>query len=153
MRIGGKIYTNPKIITVKGLVLHSTGCAQPKASAYINSFNSPSVQKSVHAFIQPDGKVYQTLPWNYKGWHVGSGKNGSYNSTHIGVEMCEPNTIKYTGGATWTDLNPQATTASIASLYQHAVELFAYLCNTFKIKSFLSMISDSYIIFILCSKN
>lgn len=126
-------YTNPKIITVKGLVLHSTGSAQPKASVYINSFNSPSVQKSVHAFIQDDGQIFQTLPWNYKAWHVGSGSNGSYNSDHIGVEMCEPGTIKYTGGATWTDLNPEATQRSVVALYYYAVELFASLCKTYNL--------------------
>lgn len=126
-------YTNPKAITIKGIVLHSTGCAQPKASVYINSFNSPTVQKSVHAFLQEDGLVYQTLPWNYKAWHVGSGPNGSYNSDHIGIEMCEPGTIKYTGGANWTDLNPDATRKSIYALYNVAVELFASLCKTYNL--------------------
>ena len=126
-------YTNPKKITVKGIVLHSTGCAQPKASVYINSFNSPKVQKSVHAFLQEDGMVYQTLPWDYKAWHVGSGNNGSYNSDHIGIEMCEPGTIKYTGGASWTDLNPDATRKSVYALYNVAVELFASLCKTYNL--------------------
>ena len=126
-------YTNPKIITVKGIVLHSTGCAQPKASVYISSFNSPSVQKSVHAFLQEDGQVFQTLPWNYKAWHVGSGGNGSYNSDHIGIEMCEPSTIKYSGGAQWTDLNPEATRKSIINLYNVSVELFASLCKTYNL--------------------
>ena len=126
-------YTNHKKITVKGIVLHSTGCAQPKAQVYINSFNQPSIQKSVHAFIQQDGQVFQTLPWDYKGWHVGSGKNGSYNSTHIGIEMCEPSTIKYTGGAQWIDLDPAATTATIANLYKYSVELFAYLCKLYSL--------------------
>ena len=126
-------YTNPKKITVKGIVLHSTGCAQPKASVYINSFNSPTVQKSVHAFLQEDGQVFQTLPWDYKAWHVGSGPNGSYNSDHIGIEMCEPSTIKYSGGAQWTDLNPEATKRTIFNLYNVSVELFASLCKTYKL--------------------
>ena len=126
-------YTNPKKINVKGIVLHSTGCAQPKASVYINSFNSPSVQKSVHAFLQEDGQVFQTLPWDYKAWHVGSGPNGSYNTDHIGIEMCEPGTIKYSGGAQWTDLNPEATKRSILNLYNVSVELFAMLCKTYNL--------------------
>lgn len=126
-------YTNPKKITVKGIVLHSTGCAQPKASVYINAFNSPSVQKSVHAFLQEDGQVFQTLPWDYKAWHVGSGPNGSYNSDHIGIEMCEPSTIKYSGGAQWTDLDPEATKRSIMNLYKVSVELFASLCKTYNL--------------------
>ena len=36
------------------------------------------------------GDIYQTLPWNHRGWHGG----GSSNNTHIGVEMCEPAAIK-----------------------------------------------------------
>ena len=124
-------YLQPKKITVKGIVLHSTGCAQPKASAYISAFNNPNLKKSVHAFIQADGQVYQTLPWDYRAWHVGSGKNGTYNTTHIGIEMCEPGTIKYVGGTNWEDLNPEATRTSVMNLYKHSVELFAYLCNMY----------------------
>ena len=35
-------YTAGRKITVKGLMLHSVGCPQPKASVFINSWNSPS---------------------------------------------------------------------------------------------------------------
>ena len=120
-------YKNATPLNIRGLMLHSTGCAQPKASAYINSFNSPTVQKAVHAFIQEDGSVFQTMPWNFKCWHCG----GSGNSYMIGVEMCEPGTIKYTGGSSWTDLNPMATATTVANLYKYAVELFAFLCKQF----------------------
>lgn len=122
-------FTSPKKITIKGIVLHSTGTPQPKAIAYINAFNNPSVKKSVHAFIEPNGDVYQTLPWNYKAWHVG----GDLNATHLGIEMCEPNTIKYTNGAQWTDLNPTATKQTVMDLYKQSVELFAYLCKEFNL--------------------
>ena len=76
-------YTANRKITVKGLMLHSTGCPQPKASVFLNSWNSPAHKNScVHAFIDGnDGTVYQTLPWNHRGWHAG----GSANNTHIGV--------------------------------------------------------------------
>ena len=68
-------YTAGRKITVKGLMLHSVGCPQPKAFAFINSWNSPSHDTScVHGFIDGnDGTVYQTLPWNHRGWHCGSG--------------------------------------------------------------------------------
>ena len=91
-------YTAGRKITVKGLMLHSVGCPQPKASAFINSWNSPSHDTScVHGFIDGnDGTVYQTLPWNHRGWHCGSGSKGSGNNTHIGVEMCEPACIRRT---------------------------------------------------------
>ncbi len=85
-------YTAGRKITVKGLMLHSVGCPQPKASVFINSWNSPEHGSScVHGFIDGnDGTVYQTLPWNHRGWHSGAGAKGSANNTHIGVEMCEP---------------------------------------------------------------
>ena len=91
-------------ITVKGLMLHSVGCPQPRASVFINSWNSPSYSNAcVHSFIDGnDGTVYQTLPWNHRGWHCGSGSKGSGNNTHIGVEMCEPACVKYTGGSSFT---------------------------------------------------
>ena len=68
-------YTAGKKITVKGLMLHSVGCPQPKASAFINSWNKESFDNAcVHAFIDGNnGTVYQTLPWNHRGWHCGKG--------------------------------------------------------------------------------
>ena len=94
-------YTAGRKITVKGLMLHSVGCPQPKASAFMSSWDSPSHDSScVHGFIDgEDGTVYQTLPWNHRGWHCGSGSRGSGNNTHIGVEMCEPACIRYTSGS------------------------------------------------------
>jgi hypothetical protein len=48
-------YTAGRKITVKGLMLHSVGCPQPKASAFINSWNSPAHGTScVHGFIDDD---------------------------------------------------------------------------------------------------
>ena len=112
----------------KGLAIHSTGTPQPKAEVYIKSWNKPNVEKAVHAFIEPNA-VYQTLPWNYRGWHAG----GTANNTHIGVEMTEPSTIKYTGGSSWVDLDPKTTEAHVRATYANAVELFANLCKQFKL--------------------
>ena len=66
-------YTAGRKITVKGLMLHSVGCPQPRASVFINNWNSPSYNNAcVHGFIDGnDGTVYQTLPWNHRGWHAG----------------------------------------------------------------------------------
>ena len=45
-------YTAGRKITVKGLMLHSVGCPQPKASVFISSWNSPSYGNAcVHGFI------------------------------------------------------------------------------------------------------
>lgn len=122
-------YTAGRKITVKGLMLHSVGCPQPKASVFINSWNSPSYSNAcVHGFIDGnDGTVYQTLPWNHRGWHGG----GSSNNTHIGVEMCEPACIKYTGGANFTCSDLATARAVAKRTYEAAVELFAMLCKQY----------------------
>ena len=126
-------YTAGRKITVKGLMLHSVGCPQPKASVFINSWNSASYDRAcVHGFIDGnDGTIYQTLPWNHRGWHCGSGSNGSGNNTHIGVEMCEPACIKYTAGSSFTCSDVTTAKAVAKRTYEAAVELFAYLCKQY----------------------
>lgn len=124
-------YTLNQKIAVKGLMLHSVGCSQPRASVFINSWNKASFDRAcVHAFIDGnDGNTYQTLPWNHRGWHAG----GAANDTHIGVEMCEPECITYTSGSTFTcsDLKKAQTIAK--RTYESAVELFAQLCTKYKL--------------------
>ena len=128
-------YTVGRKITVKGLMLHSVGCPQPEASAFINSWNSPAHDTScVHGFIDGnDGTVYQTLPWNHRGWHCGSGSKGSGNNTHIGVEMCEPACIKCTAGSNFTCSDMAAAKAVAKRTYDTAVELFAMLCKKYSL--------------------
>lgn len=118
-------------ITVKGLMLHSVGCNQPSAMAFVNSWNSASYDRAcVHAFIDGnDGTVYQTLPWEHRGWHGG----GSSNNTHIGVEMCEPACIKYTSGAKFTCSDTATAKAVAKRTYEAAVQLFAYLCKKYNL--------------------
>ena len=122
-------YTAGRKITVKGLMLHSVGCPQPKASVFINSWNSPSYDNAcVHGFIDGnDGTVYQTLPWNHRGWHCGA----SGNNTHIGVEMCEPACIRYTSGSNFTCSDLATARAVAKRTYEAAVELFAMLCRQY----------------------
>lgn len=132
-------YTAGRKITVKGLMLHSVGCSQPKASVFINSWNSASYNNAcVHGFIDGnDGIVYQTLPWNHRGWHAG----GDANNTHIGVEMCEPACIKYTGGASFTCSDTATARAVAKRTYEAAVELFAMLCNEYGLNPLTDIIS------------
>lgn len=115
----------------RGIMLHSIGCPQPNASVMAQNYNQyrPNGQSvCVHAFVQRDGMVYQTLPWTVQAWHCG----GSANSTHIGIEMTEPASIVYTGhGAEWRDLDPTATETHIRGTYAAAVPLFAQLCAQF----------------------
>lgn len=124
-------YKKGQRITVKGLMLHSVGCAQSSASAFIKSWNRASYSHAcVHGFIDGnDGTVYQTLPWNYRGWHCG----GTGNNTHIGVEMCEPSVIKYTGGSTFICSDMAKAQGSAKKTYESAVVLFAMLCERFSL--------------------
>ena len=99
-------YKAGKKIKPTGIVVHSTGANNAYLKRYIgpddgilgvnkynNHWNKADANKCVHAFIGrvADGsvKIYQTLPWDYRCWGVGSGKKGSYNSTHIQFEICE----------------------------------------------------------------
>lgn len=115
----------------KGAMLHSIGCPQPDAQVFVKGWNSESHTNScVHAFIDGNtGDVYQTLPWDMRAWHCASGKNGSGNNTHIGVEMCEPACIKYTSGSTFTCSDLEEARAVAKRTYTSAVELFAKLCK------------------------
>ncbi len=119
-------YRAGRTITVKGLMLHSVGCNQPDPKVFARLWkNSDDV--CCHGVLGADGTVIQTLPWNRRGWHCGSAANG----THIGVEMAEPSTIRYTGGASFVDNNPTATKKFVLGTYKTAVELFAYLCKMY----------------------
>lgn len=99
-------YISGRKIKPTGIVVHSTGANNPYLKRYVgpddgilgknqynNHWNSAKANKCVHAWIgkAADGsvKVYQTLPWDYRCWGVGSGKKGSYNASHIQFEICE----------------------------------------------------------------
>lgn len=128
-------YKAGKKISVKGLMLHSVGCPQPNASVFIKLWNKPDYDDAcVHAFIDGNtGDVHQTLPWDHRAGHCYKGVNGSGNNTHIGVEMCEPACIKYTGGSKFTCSNLSVAREVAKRTYDSAVELFAYLCKEFNL--------------------
>ena len=117
----------------RGLMLHSVGCAQPDASVFISGWNKPTYTNScVHGIIDANsGDVFQTLPWNYRGWHGG----GSCNNTHVGIEMCESGYIKYPdkGGIDFTVLNRAKAVEDCTRTYHAAVELFAMLCKQYNL--------------------
>ena len=127
-------YQAGKKITVKGLMLHSVGCPQPSAEAFVSSWDNEKATVCVHAFVDGDtGDVYQTLPWDHRGWHCASGPAGSGNNTHIGIEMCEPACIKYTADSTFTCFDPEAAKETVKRTYDVAVELFAMLCEEYSL--------------------
>lgn len=122
-------YTAGRKITVRGLMLHSVGCPQPNAQVFVRSWNRADFRDAcVHAFIDGGtGEVYQTLPWDHRAWHA----SGAANNTHIGVELCEPATLKYTGGANFFVRDRADAVSCARRTYNAAVELFAYLCRKF----------------------
>ena len=109
----------------KGGMLHSVGCAQPDASVFIKGWNKETYTNScIHGVIDANsGVVFQTLPWNYRGWHAG----GSANNFMIGVEMCESAYIRYMSGGKFEVLNRAKAQADCKRTYESAVWLFATL--------------------------
>lgn len=125
-----KCYQIGAPLTPQGIMLHSIGVPQPNAAVMARGYNQyqPGGRSvCVHGFIQRDGTYYQTLPYTMRAWHCG----GAANATHIGIEMTEPSSIVYTGGASWRDLDPAATEAHVRGTYAAAVELFAQLCTQY----------------------
>ena len=131
-------YKAGRTIIPKGIMVHSTGANNPNLKRYVgpddgllgkNLYNNhwnqdkpDGRQVCVHSFIGKlaDGSVatYQTLPWNHRGWHGGSGSKGSVNDTHISFEICEDGL---------TDA------AYFNAVYKEATELCAYLCKEYKL--------------------
>jgi hypothetical protein len=129
-------YKAGRTITPKGIMVHSTGANNPNLRRYVgpddgllgkNQYNNHwnqdkpgGRQVCVHAFIGKlaNGSIatYQTLPWNHRGWHGGSGSKGSVNDTHISFEICED------GLSDSTYFN---------KVYREAVELCGYLCKLY----------------------
>lgn len=126
----------------KGLMLHSVGCPQPSAMVFVNNWNDSSYDNAcVHAFIDANtGVVHQCLHWNFRGWHGG----GSSNNTHIGVEMCEPACIRYTGGSSFTCSDTATARAAVTRTYNAAVELFAFLCKKYNLNPLASGVIVSH---------
>ncbi len=125
-----------KSMTPKGIMVHSTGANNPNLRRYVgpndgklgvntygnhwNQARPDGRQVCVHAFIGKlaDGTVatYQTLPWDYVGWHSG----GTANNTHIGFKICED-------GLDDKDY--------FGAVYKEAVKLCVYLCRKFNLNA------------------
>ena len=123
-------YKAGRTITPKGIMVHSTATPGATANNFITSWNKSGVLACPHAFIDNTG-IYQTLPWNWRGWHAASGVNGSANNTHISFEICEPGGFKYSSGANMIGYNIQKNEDYFNNVYQKAVELCAYLCKKY----------------------
>lgn len=138
-------YKAGRTITPKGVMVHSTGANNPLVARYVqpvegqtneaqlkaeiggnrnaNDWNNGGLDVCVHAFVGKlaDGGVgtVQTLPWNHRGWHAGTGTSGgSANNTHIAFEICE---------------DALTDQGYFQKVYQEAVELTAMLCKTYNL--------------------
>lgn len=136
-------YKKGRTIKPKGVMVHSTGANNPNLKRYVqptasapdradllarlganangNHWNRSGLDVCVHGFIGKlaDGSVaaVQTLPWDRRGWHAGTGTGGkSANDTHISFEICE---------------DGLADAAYFGRVYQTAVELTAMLCGEY----------------------
>ena len=118
------LYQQYTRIPVRKLVLHSVGCPQPSAAVFARQWQT--ARYFAHAVLQADGTVYQVVPWDCRLMHVGAA-----NAYSIGVEMAEPDCIRYTSGATFVCSNRARAVAQVTGTYNTAVELFAWLCTQF----------------------
>ncbi len=76
------------------VVVHSTATGTDKIERLFRSWNRESAAKSCHGMVD-DVQFVQTLPYDVRGWHVGSNGNG----LSIGFEICEPKNIAYSNAS------------------------------------------------------
>lgn len=130
-------------IKPQGVFLHSLGCPGMTAEEAIESMNTgvDSTRMGVHAIIDTDS-VYVTLPIDVLTKESMRNIHGglSSNDTHIGIEMTEPDSIRYTGGSKWINLNENKTRMYITQVYKRAVEYVAQLCGIFEWNPLGSMV-------------
>lgn len=139
-------YKTGRKIMPKGIMLGSVRCPQPSAKVFVHNWNRDgSNNRCPHALIDANsGDVYQTLPWNHRGWHTGKHpetKMGG-NGTYIGVFLCEPAQIKYKKGDKFEITgNKDKAVEALHRAYASAVELCASLCREFNLNPKTDIIS------------
>ena len=121
---GNRRYKSAELFTPKGVVLHSIGTPQPRASVLREFWQRDASPYVVHYMVD-DQNILHCMPDNLKCWHVGSPGNSKW----IGIEMGEPSQIKYTSGATFTVSDLAAARAYAEAAYRNAVWLIARLCK------------------------
>ena len=144
MQTNSTCYKGTSIMTIKGVLWHSTGANNNSLKRYVqpsddaadraewlkllgtnsnkNDWNHISIQAGLNCWIGElaDGTVttVQTMPWNYRPWGCGSGSNGSCNNGWIQFEICED------------DLKDAEY---FSKVYKEACEITAYLCKLYNI--------------------
>ena len=144
MQTQSTCYKNTSIMTVRGVLWHSTGANNPNLKRYVqpsynakdkeqmlkilgkntnkNDWNHIDTDSGVNAWIgllaNDTVTSIQTMPWNYRPWGCGSGSKGSCNNGWIQFEICE---------SSLSDKN------YFNKIYKEACELTAYLCDLYNL--------------------
>ena len=126
-------------LAVQGLVIHSTAWPGKDAQGIFEYFNSPNCTASIHGALD-DAEFIQTMPFDKVAGHVGFGKNGSYNGTHLGIEICEPFglTYNFNGSAIVLYKPPKGYFTAVRD---KAIHLFAYLCELYELDPLRAIVS------------
>ncbi len=135
-------YQNTRKMAVRGVLWHSTGANNPNLKRYVqpsdddprraellallgvnqygNDWNHIERDAGLNAWIGKlaDGSVaaVQAMPWDFRPWGCGAGRNGSCNNGWIQFEICED---------ALTDPD------YFERVYREGVELTAYLCRLY----------------------
>ena len=134
-------YRTGRKITPTGIMVHSTGANNTDLKRYVqpddgylgvnsnaNDWNRPGLDVCVHAFIGRDKNgdvaVYQTLPWDHRGWHAG----GDANNSHISFEICE---------------DGLQDAGYFSAVYEVSAQLCAMLCREYGIDPMAGIICHS----------
>lgn len=75
-----------------GVLIHSTATPGASPDNFVRAWNvgrPNGSQVCVSAFLDNE-KVIETLPLDWRSWGCGSGPKGSFNNSHVQVEICEP---------------------------------------------------------------
>lgn len=132
-----------------GILVHSTGCTNPKLNRYVdapeylgrniyvNHWNQSKATKSMHGFIGKDKNgdvaICHTQPYNTACWGCGSGVRGSYNRNptgHVQFEICEDNAPR--SGKTPTSAEKEYYWAAIKAAEDYCV----YLCQLLHLNAY-----------------
>lgn len=121
---GNRRYKAAELFTPKGVVLHSIGTPQPRASVLREFWQRDASAYVVHYMVD-DRSILHCMPDNFKCWHVCSPGNSKW----IGIEMGEPSQIHYISGAKFTVSDLAAAQAYARAAYKNAVWLIAKICR------------------------
>ena len=127
-----------------GVLIHDTGAVNPNLKRYVqpadddpnrsmwlemlgknqynNDYNHAYRKMGVNCWVGmlADGTVttIQTLPWDYRPWGCGSGKNGSCNNGWLQFEIC---------------MGRKTDKEYFDAAYREACEITAFLCKQFNL--------------------